>query len=266
MSVELRFLASYQLKKSPYQPRRHFSAESLEELAASILHAGLLHPILVRSSKKVKDEFEIIAGERRWRAAQLAGLERIPCLIKELNDEQVAAAATIENINRVDLNPLEEAQAYQRLVDEFHYTHDEIGATVGKSRARITNMLRLLRLDPRVQTLLVEKKLTEGHGKTLAGLPQGSQWNIAQKAYLNHWSVRKLEKTVKNFAKSVKQESITKDTDLSALINALEAHLGTPVNLKYNTISGKGELTLSFQNLAILDGIFEKMNFDYNKT
>jgi len=166
------------LVRGRYQPRQHFDPEKLQELADSIKSTGgLLQPIVARPLPN--GQYEIVAGERRWRAAQLAGLLDVSCLVCPYTDEQALQAAIVENISRADLNPIEEAKAYQRLIDEFQYLHEEVAASIGKSRTVITNSLRLLKLDPRVQTLLIEEKLSEGHGKILAGLDSHLQYELA---------------------------------------------------------------------------------------
>lgn len=261
---ELRTLPLHCLVRGRYQPRKHFTEEDLHALAQSITSAGVLQPIVVRPHKAQLECFEIVAGERRWRAAQLAGLEGIPCLINHFTDEQAAEAATVENISRVDLNPVEEAQAYQRLIDDFGYLHEEIAATVGKSRARISNMLRLLRLDTRVQQLLIDGRLTEGHGKAIASLPEKEQWVVAEKVIKHHWSVRKVEKTVQAFSKATTTVNKSNDPDLASLQRALSEHMNSGVNIEYDIISGEGQLRIDFQNIDVLQGIFQKMHFDYN--
>ncbi len=152
-----------QLVRGKYQPRRHFDKKALEELAQSIRTNGLIQPIVVRPI--AKQQYEIIAGERRWRAVQLAGMHNIECVIRDLTDTEAIEASTIENLQREDLNPIEEATAFQRLADDFHYTHEEIAATIGKSRARVSNVIRLLKLDTSVQQLLIDGLLNEGHVK-----------------------------------------------------------------------------------------------------
>lgn len=257
----LRTIFIHHLERGAYQPRKNFSEKQLHELAQSITHMGLLQPIVVRPHKEKPECFEIVAGERRWRAAQLAGLEKVPCLINAFTDEAAAEAATIENVNRVNLNPIEEAQAYERLIEHFGYLHEEVAATVGKSRSRITNMLRLLRLDPRVQALLMNGQLTEGHGKALVSAPQKDQWSIAEKAAKNQWSVRKVEKFVQSILNSGNLPKRLKDPNMDFLTHALAEHLCCPVNIKYDHRSGKGQLHIHFQNLDILAGVFEKMDF-----
>ena len=184
------------LVRGKYQPRQHFDPIKLQELADSIKSTGgLLQPIVVRPIGANK--YEIVAGERRWRAAQLAGLTDISCLVYPYSDEQTLQASIIENISRADLNPIEEAQAYQRLIDEFLYLHEEVAASVGKSRTAITNSLRLLKLDARVQKLLIMGDLSEGHGKILAGLPPHQQYELAERCVQKGWNVRKIEAEVK---------------------------------------------------------------------
>lgn len=185
------------LVRGKYQPRQHFDPEKLRELADSIISTGgLLQPIVVRPTADSK--YEIVAGERRWRAAQMAGLADVSCLVCQYSDDQALQAAIVENISRADLNPVEEAQAYQRLIDEFQYLHEEVAASVGKSRTAITNSLRLLKLDPRVQQYLITGQLTEGHGKILAGLAPHHQIDLAERAQKNGWNVRKMELEAKN--------------------------------------------------------------------
>src|SRR5579872_972310 len=180
------------LIRGKYQPRRHFDPTQLQELADSIkTTGGLLQPIVVRPLGN--NQYEIVAGERRWRAAQLAGLSEISCLVSQYTDEQALQASIIENINRADLNPIEEAQAYQRLIDEFAYVHDEVAAAVGKQRSSITNALRLLKLDVKIQDYLITGKLSEGHGKILASLTRLQQLELAERCIQKNWSVRKIE-------------------------------------------------------------------------
>src|SRR5579883_2735188 len=183
------------LVRGKYQPRQHFDPEKLKELADSIKSTGgLLQPIVVRP---FHDQYEIVAGERRWRAAQMAGLGEVSCLICHYTDEQALQASIVENISRADLNPIEEAQAYQRLIDEFHYLHEEVAASVGKSRTAITNSLRLLKLDARVQQYLVTGMISEGHGKILAGLEPQHQIELAERCVQKGWNVRKMEAEAK---------------------------------------------------------------------
>lgn len=256
---ELRILTIDQLSRGQYQPRREFEETALKELAESIQSAGMIQPIVVRPRA---GQYEIVAGERRWRAAQLIGLQEVPCLVNHYTDEQTAAVTTIENINRVDLNPIEEAQAYQRLIDEFGYIHEEIAAVVGKSRTKITNSLRLLKLDARVRQLLIEGKLSEGHGKILVSLPQNLQYDLAAKALSRGWNVRKMELEARKAQQEQPDVINKKDVNIRALESALTQHVGCKVTIESD--EEKGQLKIDFHNLDILEGIFQKMGFKFN--
>lgn len=255
---ELKLLPIDRLSRGHYQPRREFDESALKELSESILSAGLIQPVVVRP---VKDDYEIVAGERRWRAAQMAGLSEIPCLVKHYTDEQTAAVTTIENVNRVDLNPIEEAKAYQRLSDDFGYLHEEIAAVVGKSRAKITNTLRLLKLDERVKEFLIEGKLSEGHGKILVSLPNNLQYELSKKAISRGWNVRKTEKEAKLAQAQSPTAQDKKDINVRALESALTQYVGCKVTIE--SLEEKGQLKIDFHNLDILEGIFEKMGFKF---
>lgn len=244
------------LIRGKYQPRTHFDQQSLEELALSIGSSGLLQPIVIRPTTN-HNQYEIVAGERRWRAAQLAGLETVDCLINDYTDEQAAEAATIENVNRVDLNPIEEAQAYQRLIDEFGYLHDEVAAAVGKSRSKISNTLRLLKLDEKIQSLIKDGRLSEGHGKVLAGIPQTEQQSLAKKALARDWSVRKLELEVKKWLAGTGQAENRRDPNLASLERKTSEHIGSKVRIDFDQT--KGQMIIDFQNIDILQGILEKI-------
>ncbi|MGE3919400.1 MAG: ParB/RepB/Spo0J family partition protein [Gammaproteobacteria bacterium] len=254
---ELKQLPIDKLVRGRFQPRKQFTEEGLQELAESIKSSGLIQPIVVRP--KSDDHYEIVAGERRWRAAQLAGLDVIPCLVNKYSDEQTAAVATIENVNRIDLNPIEEAQAYQRLMEDFQYVHDEIAAVVGKSRTKITNSLRLLKLDDSIQKMLIDGLLSEGHGKVLAALSNKLQRELAQKCISYGWSVRKIEQEAKK--QQLKPSTINdeSDPDVVHLEKALSDHVGC--NVKIDFENTKGQLKIDFHNLEILEGIMEKMGF-----
>ena len=255
----LQQLSIDQLIRGKYQPRRHFDATQLQELADSIKTTdGLLQPIVVRPAPNGK--FEIIAGERRWRAAQLAGLSEVHCLVSHYTDEQALQASIIENINRADLNPIEEAQAYQRLIDEFHYLHEEVAAAVGKSRTKITNALRLLKLDPRVQELLISGQLSEGHGKILAGVPEKQQFGLADNCIQKGWSVRKIELEAKKLFQQVESESPYSDPNLKQLETALSDHLGNQVHIDCEERGG-GFVKIRFNNIDELEGHFERLGF-----
>lgn len=255
----LQSLSIDQLTRGKYQPRRHFDLEQLQELADSIkTTGGLLQPIVARPL--ANGQYEIVAGERRWRAAQLAGLNEVSCLISHYTDEQALQASIIENINRADLNPIEEAEAYQRLIDEFHYLHEEVAAAVGKSRTAITNMLRLLKLDSRVQTFLIEKKLSEGHGKILAGVPEQQQYSLALRSVEKNWSVRKMEIEAKKLLQPLVNEGKYSDANLKHLEVALSDHLGNKVQLDCEDRGG-GFMKIRFNNVDELEGHFLRLGF-----
>lgn len=257
----LQQLSIDQLVRGKYQPRRHFDATQLQELADSIkTTGGLLQPIVARPLASGK--YEIIAGERRWRAAQLAGLNEVSCLISHYTDEQALQASIIENINRADLNPIEEANAYQRLIDEFHYLHEEVAAAVGKSRTSITNALRLLKLDSRVQELLITGQLSEGHGKILAGVPETLQLALAENCIQKQWSVRKIEQEAKKLMQPSADDGKYSDPNLAHLENALSDHLGNKVHIDCEERGG-GFVKIRFNNIDELEGHFAKIGFKY---
>jgi len=247
------------LVRGKYQPRRHFDQGQLQELADSIkTMGGLLQPIVVRPLSNNK--YEIVAGERRWRATQLAGLTEISCLVSHYTDEQALQAAIIENINRADLNPVEEAQAYQRLIDEFSYLHEEVAAAVGKSRTAITNALRLLKLDARVQELLISGSLSEGHGKIMAGLPEAQQFPLAQRCVEKGWSVRKIEQEAKKLQSPGNDAGIFSDPNVKQLETALSEHIGNQVKIDYEDRGG-GYVKIKFNNVDELEGHFDRLGF-----
>lgn len=258
----LQHISIEQLVRGKYQPRQHFDPEKLQELADSIKSTeGLLQPIVVRPL--ANHQYEIVAGERRWRAAQLAGLNEVGCLVYAYSDEQALQASIIENISRHDLNPIEEAKAYQRLIDEFGYLHEEVAASVGKSRTAITNTLRLLKLDEKVQTYLIEGKLSEGHGKILAGLPPHQQRELAEKCLQRHWNVRKMEVEVKKL--QLAEQPLAgrySDANIERLETQLSEHLGNRVQVEYEPRGG-GSLRIRFNNIDELEGHFDKIGFEF---
>ena len=248
------------LVRGKYQPRQHFDPEKLQELADSIKSTGgLLQPIVVRPS--TAGRYEIVAGERRWRAAQLAQLGEVSCLVCDYTDEQALQAAIVENISRADLNPIEEAKAYQRLIDEFHYLHEEVAASVGKSRTVITNSLRLLKLDPRVQTLLINGLISEGHGKILASLAPHQQIELAQQCADKGWNVRKMEAEAKKLQQATANHAGPySDANIKRLEHALSDHIGNRVQLEYEERGG-GYVRIRFNNIDELEGHFDRIGF-----
>lgn len=249
------------LDRGKYQPRQHFDPEKLQELADSIVSTeGLLQPVVVRPLPNHR--YEIVAGERRWRAAQLAGLQEISCLIFNYSDEQALQAAIVENTSRADLNPIEEAQGYQRMIEEFQYLHEEVAASVGKSRAAITNSLRLLKLDKLVQKYLITGQLSEGHGKILAGLTPMQQVDLAKKCIDKGWNVRKLEIEAKKCQLAPQDNSPFSDVNTKHLELALSEHVGNRVKIDYEERGG-GHMVIRFSNVDELEGLFQKMKFQY---
>lgn len=250
------------LTRGKYQPRQQFDPEKLRELADSIIATnGLLQPIVVRPLSN--NRYEIVAGERRWRAAQLAAMQDVSCLVYNYTDEQALQAAIVENISRADLNPIEEAQAFQRLIDEFHYLHEEVAASVGKSRTAITNSLRLLKLDPRVQAYLIQGKLSEGHGKILASLPAHEQIQLAEKCVEKGWNVRKIEAEAKKLQQATtNSEGPFSDANMQRLEVALSEHIGNRVQIDCEE-KGGGYVRIRFNNVDELEGQFQKLGFKY---
>lgn len=242
------------IQRGKYQPRRDIEPESLQELADSIKAQGVMQPIVVRSISDRK--YEIIAGERRWRASQLAGLAEIPTLVRQVSDEAAIAMALIENIQREDLNPIEEAAALQRLQQEFELTQQEVAQAVGKSRSTVTNLLRLMTLQEDVRRLLEHGDLEMGHARALLGLEGNEQSQAARVVVSKGLSVRQTEALVRNsLAKMAKPpEPRHIDPNIRQLQDDLSAKLGSKVAIQH-TAKGKGKLVLSYSSLDELDGI-----------
>lgn len=245
------------MQRGKYQPRKDMDPEKLKELSDSIAAQGIIQPIIVR--KIASDKYEIIAGERRWRAAQLAGLTEVPVLIKDIDDRSVMAVALIENIQREDLNALEEAEALHRLLDEFELTHQQIAESVGKSRTTITNLLRLLDLASEVKAMMSRGQLEMGHARALLGLEEAKQIEIAHKAIKQNLSVRAVEKLVReqNEEKSAVIKKI--DPDTLRLQRELSEKTGAKVEINHQG-NGKGKLVFSYTSLEELEGIIKKIN------
>ena len=244
--------------RGQYQPRRHFDEAALQELAASIKTQGVLQPIVVRQQG---GSYEIIAGERRWRAAQLAGLDQIPAIIRELDDETTAAVALIENIQREDLNPLEEAVALQRLLDEFVMTHQQAADVVGRSRAAVSNLLRLLELADSVKNSLAQGQIDMGHARALLGLSTTDQVELAQQIIKQKWSVRETERQVKKRLNPAPVSTAKPDADVRRLEQTLADALSTPVTIKHKS-SGKGVLSIQYSSLDNLDQVMRRLGIE----
>lgn len=249
------------LQRGKYQPRRDMHQEALEELAESIKSQGVMQPIVVRPIGE--NRYEIIAGERRWRATQIAGLDKIPAVIRDVPDETAIAMALIENIQREDLNPMEEALALKRLQDEFELTHQEVADTVGKSRTAVTNLLRLLNLSSEVQTLLEHGDLDMGHARCLLSLDEASQRQIARQIVAKGLSVRQAENLAKRAQESSEEEKTETgvDNDILNLQERLSEKIGVPISIQH-TAKGKGKLVLTYNSLDELDGILQHMGYE----
>ncbi|MFG6138939.1 ParB/RepB/Spo0J family partition protein [Halomonas sp. B23F22_10] len=243
-----------QLSRGKYQPRRDIQPEALEELADSIRAQGVMQPIVVRPIGEQR--YEIIAGERRWRAAQLAELDVIPAVIREVTDEVALALALIENIQRENLNPIEEALALKRLLDEFELTQQQAADAVGRSRAQVANLLRLLALDPEVQTLLERGDLDMGHARALLALSGPKQRQAAHEVVNKDLTVRATEALVKRLAEGqpAKAEAPAASPDVARLESRLGDLLGAPVKIQHGR-GGKGRVTIRYSSLDELDGI-----------
>lgn len=248
------------IKRGQFQPRKTMNPEALQELADSIRIQGVVQPILVRTLGNT-DNYEIIAGERRWRAAQMAGLQDIPALIKEVTDQTAACIALIENIQREDLNPLEEARTLSRLLNEFKMTHESVAEAVGRSRSMVSNLLRLLELHPEVQELLQAGKLEMGHARAIAALPLEHQPAIARQVIKQGLSVRATEKLVQvsaNRDKRKQNKSRKIDPNISKLEDEISDQLGAKVTIKHKA-RGSGALVIQYNSIEELEGILKRI-------
>jgi len=241
------------LDPNPHQPRTRMAPEALAELAASIRESGMVQPILVR---RAGERYQIIAGERRWRAAQLAGLAQVPVVVREVPDERLLELALVENIQRQELTPLEEAQAYQRLLDDLHLTQEQVARKVGKDRSTVTNTLRLLRLPPELRTLLSEGRLDAGHARALLALERAEdQRALGREAARRGLSVREVERRVALLRAPAPDRETRRDANTRAAEERLRAALGTKVEIRRH---GKGgSLRLAFVSEAELNRLFE---------
>jgi len=247
------------IQRGKYQPRQVFEPESLQELADSIRAQGIVQPIVVRPEG---EHFELVAGERRWRAAQLAGLQKVPAVIRELDPKSAAAIALIENIQREDLNPLEQAQAFLRLIEEFDLTHQQVADSVGRSRATVSNLLRLLDLAEPVKQQVNKGLLSMGHARALLALIRHDQVEIAKLVVNRGLSVRETELLVQKTlatATSIKAKPKATDPDIKRLENRISEKLGAGVRIKPGK-KGSGQLVISFHSSAELDGILEHLS------
>ena len=247
------------IQRGKYQPRQNFDQESLQELADSIRSQGIVQPVVVRPEG---DHFELVAGERRWRAAQLAGLQKIPAVIRELDARSAAAIALIENIQREDLNPLEEAHAFLRLIEEFDLTHQQVADSVGRSRAAVSNLLRLLDLADPVKQQVNQGLLDMGHARALLALIRHDQIEVARLVVNRGLSVRETEllvkKTLAQQTGARKAQPTAVDPDIQRLENSLSEKLGAAVKIKPGK-KGSGQLVIHFHSSAELDGILEHL-------
>jgi ParB family transcriptional regulator, chromosome partitioning protein len=255
-SDTLRTLPVGQLQPGKYQPRSYMNEEALQTLADSIAAQGIMQPILVREI--AADKFEIIAGERRWRASQKAGLTEVPVLVREIADEAALAMALIENIQREDLNPLEEAMGIKRLIDEFDMTHEKAAAAVGRSRVAVSNLLRLLTLTPMVQDMLLDNQIDMGHARALVGSEPAQQILLANKVVQDGLSVREVERLIQSEPATGKKTKQAVHPDVASLQNQLSEQLGAEVAIS-SKASGAGVLKLSFSNLDQLDDWIAKL-------
>ena len=246
------------INPGPYQPRSVFDEDRLQELAESIRHQGVIQPVIVRARG---DDYELIAGERRWRAAQIAGIEKIPAIIREVPDEIAIAMALVENIQREDLNPIEEATALRRLVDEFQMTHQEAGEAVGRSRSAVSNLLRLLELSDEVRELVDARHLEMGHARALLTLEPSLQAQAAREVVRKGLSVRETEQLVRRLKHPPQPKTLVLDPDVQLLQDKLTEKLCASVRLSHNA-RGKGKLVIAFNSADELDGILEHLGLE----
>ncbi len=243
-----------------YQPRKNFDEANLEDLTNSIKERGMIQPIIVRKSNNKNSKFEIIAGERRWLAAQRAGIHNVPVVITEADDLKSLEFAIVENVQRHDLNPLEEAQGYKRLIDEFSYDQEKVSKFIGKSRSYIANSLRILTLPDHVIKLIESKKLSTGHAKILVGLDNASF--VANKIVENKLSVRQAENFVQLFKKKRQKSKITKDTNIIALELSVSNKIGLNVEIQNNK-RNKGKISFEYKGLDQLNKIIDIIKSNY---
>ena len=248
-----------EIKANKDQPRKDFKKEELEELASSIKSQGVLQPIVVR--KKEDQQYEIIAGERRWRGAQIAGLHEIPALVKTMTDNEAQEAALIENIQRENLNAVEEARAYKKLLENQNTGHDSLSTIIGKSKSHISNMLRLLELDDEILNHIIEGKLSMGHARALIGVPNA---NVLAKEIINKkLSVRETEKNTSQYKKNKSNKKL-KDPNIVDLEKELSEKIGLKTSIHFNQEGSSGSLTLFYSDLDQLDDIMKRLKKQSN--
>ena len=260
VEVQKNQLAVSDLTPNKYQPRKNFDEQNLEDLTNSIKERGVIQPIIVRKSNDENSKFEIIAGERRWLAAQRAGIHNVPVVITEADDLKSLEFAIVENVQRHDLNPLEEAEGYKRLIDEFSYDQAKVSKFIGKSRSYITNSLRILTLPVEVIKLMETQKLTAGHAKILVGLENASF--VANKIIEKKLSVRQAENFVQLFKKKGQKSKITKDTNIIALELSVSNKIGLNVEIQNNK-RNKGKISFEYKDLDQLNKIIDIIKSNY---
>ena len=247
------------IEPSPYQPRTHFREEALAELAQSIQVSGIIQPLVLR---RLGSRFQLLAGERRWRAAQRAGLSRVPAVIREVSDEAALEITLVENIQREDLNPIEEARAFERLMNEFHLTQEEVAAKTGKDRATIGNATRLLRLEKQILDLIEDGSLSAGHGRALLGITDPQlRLALAQRSSRGRMTVRQLERTASRRARAVTSQSPEPQLDANtrAAIEQMEHMLGMRVRLRQPTKDRPGELAIEYHEESQLVWLYDRL-------
>ena len=260
VEIQKNQLAVSDLIPNKYQPRKNFDEINLEDLTSSIKERGIIQPIIVRKSNNENSKFEIIAGERRWLAAQRAGIHTVPVVITDVDDLKSLEFAIVENVQRHDLNPLEEAQGYKRLIDEFSYDQEKVSKFIGKSRSYITNSLRILTLPDEVIKLIESNKLSTGHAKILVGLDNASF--VANKIVDNKLSVRQAENFVQLFKKKRQKSKITKDTNIIALELSVSNKIGLNVEIQNNK-RNKGKISFEYKDLDQLNKIIDIIKSNY---
>lgn len=252
------------IKNNAEQPRKSFDNEKIAELAESIKHHGIIQPLILM---KENEDYVIIAGERRWRAAKMVGLKEVPAIIMDVTDKEVLEISLIENIQRQDLNPIEEAVAYKKLIDNFNFTQEELSKRIGKSRTAITNCMRLMNLDDRVKEYIIQGVLSEGHGRALLAIDDGElQYSIAQKVIDESLSVRELERLIKKvYATDKKKKNDDKVDDSNNIYyknieEKLQSYFGTKINLSHK--KDKGKIEIEYYSEEDLQRILDMMNID----